>query len=243
MGKIIVLISSKGGCGKSTVAVMLSTAFSLAGKSVLVIDADEGARCLDTLLSIDNQTVFDLSDVLTKEIETEKALISVPTLQNVSVIPSPLNSELIDFAKFSEYLKEIANGYDYVIVDTKGQQAAERIAGLPKEATFVAVVTPDEIAIKNTGVLSAWLSKHDISCRLLVNRFKKKGRNKKYNNVDNIIDTCGARLLGIVPEDESIGVNSTGPIAFGIAAKAINRIAARLDGEKVPLPAINKILK
>ncbi len=243
MGKIIVLISSKGGCGKSTVAVGLSTALSMAGKSVLVIDADEGARCIDTLFAVDSQTVFDLSDVLTKNIETEKAVIKVPTLENVSVIPSALNPELTDFSVFSEYLRSVCNDYDYVIVDTKGQQSADRIAGLPECAMFIAVVTTDDIAVKNTGVLSAGLLNHGIECRLIINRFKKKGRNKKYNNIDSIIDTCGLRLLGLIPEDATIGVNSTGPIVFGMAAKAMYRIAARIDGENVPLPTVNKILK
>ena len=58
MAQTVVLISSKGGSGKSTVAVGLATAFSREGKRVLLIDADEGARCLDSMLSVDSDTVL-----------------------------------------------------------------------------------------------------------------------------------------------------------------------------------------
>ena len=78
MGKIIVLISSKGGSGKSTVAVGLATAFSNEGKKVLLIDADEGARCLDSMLAVDSDTLFDISDVLKGNADISSAALSVP---------------------------------------------------------------------------------------------------------------------------------------------------------------------
>ena len=64
MGKIFAITSGKGGVGKSTVSAGLSLALSSLGYKVLLVDMDEGLRCLDLMLGIDNQVVLDLSDIL-----------------------------------------------------------------------------------------------------------------------------------------------------------------------------------
>ena len=64
MGICVATTSGKGGTGKSTVSVALAIAFAKMGKSVLLVDMDEGLRCLDLILGIDNKIVFDLSDIL-----------------------------------------------------------------------------------------------------------------------------------------------------------------------------------
>lgn len=241
MGKTVVLISSKGGSGKSTVAVGLATAFSNEGKRVLLIDADEGARCLDSMLSIDGDTVFDIRDVLNGDADISAASISVPRLPNVSVIPSPLSAEPLDLEKLGWFVKSIEDDYDYVIIDTKGQLPAERLKALSNTFSFVSVVSTDSIAVRNTGVLTAGLKQHGIEPRLIINRFKQKDSSGKPVNIDDIIDTAAARLLGVVPEDKRItGVR--GPLLTGIAAAAVFRIASRIDGKECHLPKVKDIL-
>ena len=63
MGKILAVTSGKGGVGKSTVSLGLSFAFLGQNKKVLLIDMDEGLRCLDIMLGVDESVVFDLSDI------------------------------------------------------------------------------------------------------------------------------------------------------------------------------------
>ncbi len=240
MGKTVVLISSKGGSGKSTVAVGLATAFSQEGKRILLIDADEGARCLDTMLSTDSDTVFDIRDVLLGNADYKDAMVRVESLDNVWVIPSPLSADPLDLEALGRLACDIQNDFDYVIIDTKGQLPAERLKGLPKTASFISVVTTDRIAVRNTGNLVLGLEQHGITPMLIINRFKPKANDGRYVNIDNIIDTASARLLGIVPEDKNITATA-GPILVGTAAAAIFRIASRIDGKRTPLPAIKNI--
>ena len=242
MGKIVVLISSKGGSGKSTVAVGLSAALSLAGRSVLLIDADEGARCLDTMLGINSETVFDVNDVLLGNASFDDAVLKVPSLPLVSVLPSPFENKPLDFKALTSFAKQQSEAFDFVIIDTKGQLPAERLSDLPRNAEFVSVVTAEPVALKNTGVLASGLFENGIKCRLIINRFKIKGQNGKINNIDDMIDTCGARLLGVVPEDKNVSMYAGKPIVFGTAAKAIHRIAERLEGKTVMLPSIQDII-
>ena len=241
MGKVVVLISSKGGSGKSTVAVGLATAFSLEHKRVLLIDADEGARCLDTMLAVDENTVFDLNDVVMGNVDYKDAMLKVPSMDNVWVIPSPLNNEPIDLFKLGQLSEEMCKDFDYVIIDTKGQLPFERLKVLPKTALFISVVTTDRIAVRNTGVLVSGLHSCGIVPRLIINRFKKKGSDGRFNNIDKIIDTSYAQLIGVVPEDKNISL-SVGPIVLGTAAAAIFRIAARIEGNQVKLPKIKNII-
>lgn len=241
MGQTIVLVSSKGGSGKSTVAVGLSAALSVSGKSVLLIDIDEGARCLDRMLSINSQTVFDIADVLSGNADYKDAVLKVDALPNVSVIPSPYENKPLDFLKLSEFCEKVSLEFDYIILDTKGQLPAERLSELKNVAKFIAVVTDNAVSLNNTGVLCQGLAEKGVECRLIINRYKPRGQNRKINNIDEMINLCQASLLGIVPEDKMISVYAGRPIVFGSAAKAIHRIAARLEGLSVPLPKIKDI--
>lgn len=241
MGQTLVLVSSKGGSGKSTVAVGLSAALSGSGKKVLLIDIDEGARCLDTMLSINSDTVFDISDVLNGNVDYTDAVLTVEALPNVSVIPSPYENQPLDFKGLADFTERVSNEFDYVILDTKGQLPADRLSQLGCSAKFIAVVTDNSVALKNTGVLVDGLAEHGVECRLIINRYKPRGQNRKINNIDEMINVCKATLLGIVPEDKMISVYAGKPLVFGSAAKAIHRIAARITGKDVPLPKIKDI--
>ena len=64
MVKTIAVTSGKGGCGKSTFSIELSLALLKQGKKVLLIDMDEGMRCLDMLLQVSENLVFDVSDAV-----------------------------------------------------------------------------------------------------------------------------------------------------------------------------------
>ncbi len=44
------MICGKGGCGKSTITILLARALAETGKKVLVVDADESNLCLHRLL-------------------------------------------------------------------------------------------------------------------------------------------------------------------------------------------------
>lgn len=242
MGKIIALISSKGGTGKSTVAIALASAFTAAGKKVLLADCDEGARCLDTMLGVNSETLFDLSDILSGSCDLEKAIIKTGIEGRISLVPSPVFTEPIDMEKLSAFLVDSSADYDYVIADMRGQLPADRIALLPKNTLFLIVTNSDGVTVRNTGLLAYDLTAHNADPRLIINKFTGKKADGSLLNIDYTVDEAQTRLMGIVPLDKIIAA-SRGPVYFGPAAAAVCRIASRIDGNSVPLPEINKILQ
>ena len=91
MGKIFGITSGKGGVGKSTFSIGLASAFCSLGKEVLLVDMDEGLRCLDLMLGVNGDTVFDLADLL-----LDKKIPLLTGLKKVSPDEVMLKPELIE---------------------------------------------------------------------------------------------------------------------------------------------------
>ena len=99
MGKIFAITSGKGGVGKSTVSAGLSLAFENQNQKVLLVDMDEGLRCLDLMLGIDEKIVLDLSDILQgREIDE----VTYKVKENLFLIPAPQKAGMPDKFPYSQ---------------------------------------------------------------------------------------------------------------------------------------------
>ena len=63
MSEVYVITSGKGGVGKTTTTANLGTALSMAGKKVVLVDADIGLRNLDLVMGLENRVVYDFVNV------------------------------------------------------------------------------------------------------------------------------------------------------------------------------------
>lgn len=243
MGKIFGITSGKGGVGKSTVSIGLASAFCGMGKRVLLVDMDEGLRCLDLMLGADSETVFDLADLLMGK-ELEDAVYPVPQIEGLSFIPAPSKTGLIDAFAFSNFAKAVSEKYEVVIFDFPAGVDLELYSCLPPETLFITVAVPDAVSIRDAAVISRELAERNLKARLIINRFVYKQR-RKYGdvNIDGIIDSSALRLLGIVPESEDLRLISVNHKIKRRckASAAFLRIAYRLNGVHILLPRVKKI--
>ncbi len=243
MAKIFAVTSGKGGVGKSTVSVGLSFAFSKMDKKVLLVDMDEGLRCLDIMLGIDSSVVFDLSDILLGKDFTD-CIYPCDTCPNLDLIPAPSAIGLIDAFSFSSFVQKIENLYDIIIFDFPAGVDFSLYTCLPKSTLFLTVAFPDPVTVRDAAIVSSKLYEMGAQSRLIINNFDYKLTKRRiFRNIDDIIDKSGLRLLGIVPHSKELTLLSVKHKLKnkGSAMSAFNRIAKRLDGENILLPKLKKI--
>ena len=124
MGKVVAIANQKGGVGKTTTAVNLSTCLAKVGKKVLMIDADPQGNATSGL-GIEKSFEFSVYDVMINDISMEKAL-KESCVKNLKVCPSNINLagaevELVSMMsreyRLKEKTDEIKEKYDYIIID------------------------------------------------------------------------------------------------------------------------------
>ena len=243
MGTSIVITSGKGGTGKTTCAGAIGHALASLGKKVLLIDCDIGLANLDIILGLTDKALWDFSDILSGTAGAERAVIAHPSIENLYFLPAPSVASAQDIAAsdFSRLVSSLCEEYDFVILDSPagvgtGFELACRAADMA-----VIVTTSDSTSLRDGQRVCVLLHEFGIeNVRLIVNRVDPKMMKKIRRNVDDIIDSVGAQLIGIVSEDESIplAANNEKPLLlFGAkyAYAQFYRIARRLTGEDVPL--------
>lgn len=244
MGLCFAFVSGKGGTGKSTVSCGLAMQFSQLGKKVLIIDLDEGLRCLDMLFGIEKDVVFDLSDVLNGEKELEDAIYKAPFSDNISIVPAPQTAGNIKPEPLCGLINAQLSNYDVIILDMPAGVDFSCLSNVSRQLYFVTVCNADPVSVRDAAAVASVLPDCDNETRLIINRFEpsliKAGL---YDNIDEIIDKSGLRLIGIVPQSFELNLLPVKHMLGkkGRASKALGRIALRLLGADVRLPNPKKI--
>lgn len=241
MAEKIIIASGKGGVGKSTAAVFLGRALADRGKKVLLIDADTGLGALDILLGVHDKTMNTWLDAAQERCSLRDAFLSVK--ENLTLLPSPRYfPDTIAEDIFGKILEESDAHFDYIFLDAPAgiDESLKRAAVFCEKAVFVA--TADEVSVRGAAAAAEKTEAYGIArenMRLVINRFvKKSAARSRLLNIDGVIDKSGIRLLGILPEDKKIPCASVTQIAPGKKskfAKAVKRVAMRIDGISVPL--------
>lgn len=241
-GRILLVASGKGGSGKSTFTVNCGLALAQRGHKVLLVDADVGLRSLDLMLSVSDRVIFDLGDVLSGRCETGKAII-VTDYHNLHLLPAPQTdcAEMADSDVICKLYKGLATHYDYVFIDSSAGIGSNITAPAGVAECAVVVATADPVCIRDAEHLSQMLRAHGASnLRLVLNRVDAKlVRKKIISDLDTAIDRASVQLIGVVPDDRRVlmaaAVGKPVTVLRGGAATAFRNIAARLDGEDIPL--------
>lgn len=125
MAKIIAIANQKGGVGKTTTAVNLSSCLAFRGKKVLIVDIDPQGNTTSGL-GIDKKLIGkSIYDVLINDVDIEDTLISTP-IENLSLSPSNIQLagaeiELVSVISRETRMKAALAGvrdkYDFVLFD------------------------------------------------------------------------------------------------------------------------------
>ena len=242
VGELMAVLSGKGGTGKTSVCAGIASALALQGEKVLCIDCDVGLRNLDIALGMSDIATLSFLDVCSGTYDLNQAATH-PVYENLRFLTAPMNcsAEQIDPDAFCAMLEQAKEQFDYIFLDAP----AGIEAGFALAARFahriILVTGPDPAAIRDAsraGEMLELMGKKHI--RLIVNRISKKIAKSMKLTVDDIMDTAGLPLLGIIPEDSNVTLAA----AFKKdllsyrrkdAAAACCRIARRIQGYPTPI--------
>lgn len=234
----IVIVSGKGGVGKSTICQNLGKQFALLGKKTLLADGDAGLSSLDIMLNCSENITFSWYDVLSHRCNPQDALYEVQ--DNLYLLPSPKNTIQEDFTdSFAELILSYENDFDVILIDAPAGlgRGVRRAAGAADKALIVA--TADEVSVTGAATAQKTLESFGIKqTRLLINRYDLKAAKKgKLLGADEIIDKTLVQLIGIIPEDKNIIYSTVSEkrLKTALSDKAFSRIARRINGENVEL--------
>ena len=244
MGKNIAVTSGKGGTGKTVTAAAVASCLAALGHRTLCLDCDVGLKNLDLALGLTELAVMDFSDVLSGAAELSDAVTAHPAIDGLFFLSAPtgVRPDDIDTEAMRRLGDRIRETYDFCLIDgPAGIDAGFRLAAAAADSAIV-VSSGDAASLRDgqrTVIEHTKLGIDDI--RLIVNRVRPFFFRRTSSTVDDVIDTVGARLLGLIPEDRSVMLAASleKPLILykngGPAARQFLAAARRIAGEDVPL--------
>jgi len=244
LGRVMTVFSTKGGAGKSVLAVNL--AVSLAQKSakpVVLVDANLQFGDIAVMLKLAPQhTIVDAVSAIDKlDAQLLQSLLSVHESSGVLVLPAPLEPQYADqisaedVVRIIDILKSFAG---HVIVDTH-TYLGEVVLGLIENSDDVVLVAGMDIPnIKNVKIGLHALRLLNVppeKLHLVLNRANSKVKLE----VAEVEKTLGIKAESLVPSDVVVpqSVNKGTPVVLAAPKSGVSKAIDEFAGRFVPADA------
>jgi len=233
MGKVIGVVSLKGGVGKTSVVAALGAAIAGFGKKVLLVDANFSAPNLGLHLDLIDPEV-SLQDVLSRKANINQAIYK---LNDFDVIPSSIvyRSE-INVLKLKDKINLLKKRYDVILIDSSPSLNEETLAVILAADELLVVTTPDYPTLGMTmKSVKVARQRGTMISGLIIN----KVYNKNFElSLDDIERTAEVPVMAVIPHDVNVlealskFLPSTVHNPKSEGSQEYNRLAASLIGEE-----------
>lgn len=238
--RVYTIASGKGGTGKTTTTVNLGTSLAMLGKKTTVVDADIGMANLGLLLGLEKSKVT-LHEVLSGEAEIKEAIYEGP--EGLSVVPSGLSLkgfQKSDPDRLREVISVLANGGDYVLIDSPAGISKDGIISLAAADRVLLVVNPELASMADALKIKALAELLGKTVEgVILNRTGLEKTEIRRNKVKELL---GADVLEIIPEDANVRRSAALKVPAVLskpespASMAFRKLAEKISGEKFKVP-------
>jgi len=242
MGKIIGVISLKGGVGKTSVVSALGDAMAGIGKKVLLVDGNLSSPNLGLHFNIVEPKV-SLHHVLSRESKPNDAIYN---LDKFDIMPASLFTKLhVSPLKLKDRIRHLKNSYDIIILDSSPAMDEETLGVMLAADEILVVTTPDHPTLSNTLRAVKLAKQRDTPIiGLVLNKVYDKSFELSLLEIE---DTTGVPVMAVIPYDinmlkavsEFQSFPSYKPKAKG--SGEFRRLAATVAGEKYKPEPLRRI--
>ena len=236
--KIYLVISGKGGVGKTTVFANLATSLAMVGKKIAIMDTDLAMANLGLVFGL-NKLPVTLHEVLAGEGSIENAMYEGP--HNIKIIPSGDTIEGFQKADPSglvdviEFLKE---RFDYLFIDSSMGINEDLMLLLPLADHIIIIATPDLTSMADALRMKIIAqSLNDNIDGVILNCAESLNGNNSKKKLEQIMDL---NVLEVIPYDSNVRTSliQQTPLVICLpdspASVAIKNLATRITGIEYP---------
>jgi pilus assembly protein CpaE len=212
LGNVITVFSTKGGVGKTFIAINLAVALQKeTGKRVVLVDLDLDFG--NASLALNLEPKFTLSDVVDDIKNIDQDSIEgylMPHASGIMVLPAnakPQITEFINAQHIDIILKTLQKSFDYVIVDMPARFYEPVNPAFVAADKLLMVTTPEISTIRN--VKSALITLNELNypkskVRIILNRADSKG----FIKTKDVETTLNQNIYGSINFDYKTAVAS-----------------------------------
>ncbi|WP_258359145.1 AAA family ATPase [Moorella sulfitireducens] len=238
--RVLILFSSKGGVGKTTLACNLAVSLARETRqNVALVDLNLQSGNVALMLNILPQGT--LAELVQEEDRGEISLVNnylYPHLSGLKVLPAPLKpeqAELVAVKDVEAILKLLKENYAYTIIDTAAAFNDFTLSAFEMADDIMLVLTPDLPALKcamtDLEVLERMHQAHKV--KMVVN----KAHRGNDISMTEIKESIGITPLAVLPQAEKIvlaSVNRGRPFVLTHPGSVIARKIVELVQSFIP---------
>ena len=216
MAKVIVVTSGKGGVGKTTTSAAFAMGLAIKGFKTVVIDFDVGLRNLDLVMGCERRVVYDFVNVIHGEVKLSQALIRDKRNDNLYILPASQtrDKEALKMEGVAAVIDDLKESFDYVICDSPAGIEHGAFMAMYHADEALIVTNPEVSSVRDSdrilGLLASKTKRAEegempVKEHLLLTRYSPERVDKgAMLSVDDVKDILAIKLLGVIPESQSV---------------------------------------
>ncbi len=208
MARKIVIVSGKGGVGKTTVVAQISAYLAKKGQRVALFDGDFGLNDVDLRLGVENLVTYDIVDVIEGRCRAKQALVRHNRYPNLFILTSGRASpeRYISPQAVKVALDSLSPSFDFIFIDAPAgiEEGFHRAVGAADEA--MVITTPHISSLRDADKVITLLKSYRLNgLSVVVNRIRGdlllSGDCLSPKEIEELLKTP---VVGVVPEENDL---------------------------------------